>query len=179
MKLIDMTGKTLGEWTVIKLARGAKDRLGAKWLCRCSCGAIKEVYGKHLRNRTHPKCQDCHGKSSRTGTAAQTDVLYHYTWRANKKGLVWELSRDQFLDITQKPCHYCGAAPHKRNRKSYGEFVYTGIDRKNNEDGYTLENSLPCCEVCNYAKRDMDYDDFLSWIGNIKSFSTEYGMSSC
>jgi hypothetical protein len=37
MRLIDLTGRKLGRWTVIERAH---TRLGkVRWLCRCECGA--------------------------------------------------------------------------------------------------------------------------------------------
>ena len=49
-RVIDLTGKTINEWYVIKRLENNK------WLCRCSCGAIKEVFGHSLRNKTTINC---------------------------------------------------------------------------------------------------------------------------
>lgn len=43
-KRIDLTGKTFGDLTVI----GYKQDIH-KWVCKCSCGSIIDVYGQHLR----------------------------------------------------------------------------------------------------------------------------------
>lgn len=49
-KLIDLTGKQFGDWKVLKY-------LGDNtWLCKCSCGNIKEVLGSNLRNGTSKSC---------------------------------------------------------------------------------------------------------------------------
>lgn len=47
---IDLTGKQFGKWTVIRYA-GLK-----RWLCKCSCGIEKEVFGLSLRNGTSNSC---------------------------------------------------------------------------------------------------------------------------
>ncbi len=44
----------------------------------------------------------------------------------------------------------------------------TDIDRKDNLLGYSKENSLPCCFVCNRAKGNMSYKNFILWIKAIK-----------
>ncbi|GAG94020.1 unnamed protein product, partial [marine sediment metagenome] len=36
-----------------------------------------------------------------------------------------------------------------------------GIDRKNNNIGYTIKNSVPCCWPCNKFKRAIDSKYFL------------------
>lgn len=50
-----------------------------------------------------------------------------------------------------------------------GHFYFNGIDRVDNFKGYTLENSVPCCTICNRAKSNMLYDDFMSYIQRFKS----------
>ena len=78
-----------------------------------------------------------------------------YKHRAATKGHSFELTLEQFLLLLNQSCHYCNAAPPG------------GIDRKDNFQGYTLTNSLPCCKRCNLAKNDMDYEEFLNHIRSI------------
>lgn len=33
--------------------------------------------------------------------------------------------------------------------------------RKNNSVGYTLENCVPCCGICNKMKMNLDFDTFI------------------
>lgn len=42
-----------------------------------------------------------------------------------------------------------------------------GIDRYDSSLDYTIENSKPCCTMCNYLKKDYNYNDFLNHIYNI------------
>jgi hypothetical protein len=37
-----------------------------------------------------------------------------------------------------------------------------GIDRINNEVGYSIKNSVPCCGVCNYMKRKFSKEEFIN-----------------
>jgi hypothetical protein len=52
-KLIDITGKRFGRWTVLELAVGGHS---VKWLCRCDCGSIKEIHTQSLRNGGTKSC---------------------------------------------------------------------------------------------------------------------------
>ena len=54
--------------------------------------------------------------------------------------------------------------------KGRPSFIYTGIDRMDNDLGYTTENTVPCCTTCNMLKGTMPYDDFMAWIARL----TEY-----
>lgn len=49
-KLVDLTGKTFGEWEV-KYYCGGK-----RWMCQCSCGKLKEVDTARLQNGTSKSC---------------------------------------------------------------------------------------------------------------------------
>lgn len=44
----DLTGKTFGEWTVLKRDETNIDKHHTKYICQCSCGNIKSVYGTNL-----------------------------------------------------------------------------------------------------------------------------------
>ena len=57
-KLIDLTGQKFGEYTVLGIGRTIKYSKSSKvmWKCRCSCGAIREVNGSHLRSGKSKSC---------------------------------------------------------------------------------------------------------------------------
>src|SRR5947209_8201697 len=63
--LIDLTGKTFGKLTVVKLA--SRNQSGeAVWHCECVCGEIRLVVGGNLRRGRMKSCgcaKRLHGKS--------------------------------------------------------------------------------------------------------------------
>lgn len=68
---------------------------------------------------------------------------------------------EEYVKLASAECYYCGAPPDKV-KKYFDERVdYNGIDRKNNDIGYTIENSVPCCSECNYSKMEMTDSFFL------------------
>ncbi len=77
-----------------------------------------------------------------------------YKKSAKARGYGFDLSKEDFVKLFNGNCHYC----NKENCR--------GIDRKHNNVGYNLENSLSCCKVCNYMKKDTSYKDFIE---NIKA----------
>ena len=57
-KKIDLTNQHIGEWTIIREAtiEEKKNKPGAFWLCKCSCGNEKIVNGQSLRNGESKSC---------------------------------------------------------------------------------------------------------------------------
>ena len=65
MEHIDLTGRQFGEWVVLEPC--GQD----KWLCKCSCGTIKQVSGRNLR-AGKTKCCGCKGKNYRQDLSGKT-----------------------------------------------------------------------------------------------------------
>lgn len=65
------------------------------------------------------------------------------TSRAKSHNIPITLTFEEFCSIRQGNCSYCS-----------GELPETGsgLDRKNNNEGYTKENCIPCCRACNSIK---------------------------
>lgn len=76
------------------------------------------------------------------------------------------------------PCHYCGRQdcnkidiPSKSRDRIplLQNFRYNGIDRVDNTKGYTIQNTVPCCMVCNRAKNSMSYREFIEYLDALTS----------
>ena len=50
-------------------------------------------------------------------------------------------------------------------------FLRVGIDRKDSSKGYTLENCVSCCDICNRMKMQMSENTFLNRIEQIYNYS--------
>lgn len=172
-------------WTPVGPA--GQHQTPGKWLMRCSCGTERYVLYKNYAQGKSLSCGCYRLELARNtrgnnrlppGESARNQLLLIYKRGAAKKGRVFELSREQFLQLTSSNCHYCGHPPHQiLNRSKYtgkgnGAYIYNGIDRKDSAVGYTQENSLPCCRMCNYAKSDMCYDDYIRWMEHLIEFRT-------
>ena len=122
------------------------------------------------------------------GIATRNMIIARYRHAAKKRGLVWGLTTEQFITVVQQDCHYCGEPPIERdyvyhsskrqkNQRYNGGWACNGIDRKDNIVGYVLENCLPCCKMCNFAKRDTGYDEFMSYLNRVARF--QMGVNQC
>jgi hypothetical protein len=72
--------------------------------------------------------------------------LNYYKMRAERSNIKWELTDEEACEYFKSCCRFCGC--------ECGE-TGNGIDRLNNEDGYTLENTVSCCEMCNMMKGNL------------------------
>ena len=93
-----------------------------------------------------------------------------YKIGAQERNLAFELSLEEFDEITQMPCFYCNEFSDERDG-----VPYTGIDRIDSSKGYIKNNCVPCCSMCNEMKLDYDLEDFLEHVKKIVNnvFGTE------
>lgn len=78
------------------------------------------------------------------------------------------MAAEDFFRLVSLECFYCGSSPAREIKGHLnGGFVYNGLDRVDNNLGYTLENVVTCCMTCNEAKRAKPYGEFVEWIGRL------------
>lgn len=66
-----------------------------------------------------------------------------YKETAQRRGIKWNLTLEQFMHFWQTPCRYCGE-----------KIKTVGLDRIDNNKGYEINNVFPCCTDCNKFKRE-------------------------
>lgn len=82
-----------------------------------------------------------------------------YTASAKTKGISFELTKDQFEAAVDQPCYIC-------NRRSK-EGHKNGLDRVDNNVGYTVGNVRAACGDCNYMKGELSVDVFKAKVAKI------------
>lgn len=140
---------------------------------KCTCGRFFRLRDTNrFSSYDDIRCSVCKRKKRLSPDIGERYVFKRIKSDAVRGGRDFKLSLDTVIKLIHEPCHYCG----RRNINSIsvksrvpGEFLvknfrYNGIDRKDNDIGYTEENSIPCCVVCNRAKNSMGYYEFLDWI---------------
>ena len=171
------TGTRFGSWTVLgrganfdrNCGRGPDGRRDYRWRVRCDCGQEALVASGSLLGG-HSKSCGCY-IGELLDTAAKNGLLSAYKSRAKRGGLSWGLSDGDFFMLTLQNCDYCGCAPgnvvntrRKSGLKKGAEYVYNGIDQVDSSLGYEHDNCVPCCKICNLAKRNMPREEFIEWI---------------
>lgn len=155
----------------------------SEWKCRCDCGVITVKSSHALRNGDTKTC-GCGShpmKYSDPTMAAFKELLCQYRKNAIKCGRDFDLTEELFRELTSQCCHYCGKEPSqegffsrtKRKTESTQRkpYVFNGIDRVNNTKGYTEENTVPCCKLCNWMKSNLPKVEFLAHVRQIAVWS--------
>ena len=188
-RFIDLTGKKFGRLMVIRRSLNNKWNKTA-WLCKCECGTEKIILGKSLTSKIEPTkscgcinaelCRSGIKSRKKFGFASMNYLFLKYRAFAKKHKRKFKLTKEQFFKITQQDCYYCGAKPTNimksmKKKIFYGDYIYNGLDRSNNEKGYTMNNVVPCCKHCNMAKNNRTVQKFKEWVKRI--YDNMYGVS--
>jgi hypothetical protein len=142
------------------------------WQCFCDCGNTKNVPTNELRSNRVGSC----GCLRTVSNPEFSGLFGNYKGQAKSRGIMWELTQEQFRKLTESPCYYTGREPSNiytsvssRNRTKRGlslvgndTYTYNGIDRLDSAIGYTLKNCVPCCKDANLAKQSLSHDEFIA-----------------
>lgn len=171
-KVKDETGNVYGQLTVLKRVEKASYGRHAFWLCQCECGNKPIVSGTSLRDGRTKTCGCVHSRQLPPGQAAFNALYCNYRINARNKGRIFELTKEDFSFITKMNCHYCGIEPLQIScyRGLNGDYTHNGVDRVDSKKGYTLDNVVPCCSMCNIAKKNFTRKEFLSWVNRVYSY---------
>lgn len=160
-KMNDYTGKKYGYLTVIKFIGKVKKTKGNNyiWLCKCQCGNEKNLNIHDVKRGGISSC-GCYRsklqsdiKRKPPGVAAMNN-LYNIYMKicVNERGYKFELTKDEFFYLTKSNCYYCNKPPSQIKKAKYSDYVYNGIDRVDNSEGYLKNNVVACCKECNSNK---------------------------
>jgi hypothetical protein len=171
----NMVGKRFGKLLVIASTESEKNR--ARWVCQCDCGTKCIATGKTLRDGKKQSCGCIKREQSKElvkalhikrtlpfGEGACNHLASIYRLNAEKRSLTYSLTIEQFRKLTSDSCYYCGDAPaYSHNGVTCSTpYMYNGVDRVDNSIGYTIENCVTCCRICNWMKRTQTQSDFIA-----------------
>lgn len=172
MKELDFTGEKHNKLLAISKIK----KEGRSWyVCKCDCGNEVFVEGWHFHSGKTKSCgcirketDKIRGISNRKeyGLSNARRVICYYKRNAKRRNIKFNLTEKECLLLMVQSCYYCGREPFNviKAKQSHGEFVFNGIDRVNNSEGYVLNNVVPCCKHCNSMKKDLSNTEFLEII---------------
>lgn len=157
--------------TAIESFRGAKNK-HPTILCVCDCGRHRIVRSTKFRLGLVTMCGAC-AKTLASARGAITrrkfsdseriigDRYSVYKNNAKRKNLLFDLPREVFSNLLMGSCTYCGSKDS------------VGVDRVDSQLGYLESNCVSCCSDCNYAKREMSREKFLSLVERIHAHQSQ------
>lgn len=171
----DWSGAKIGQLEVISFSHigNNKQKRHYYWV-KCSCGITKITQLDGLLDGRTQRCgPSCPDRPRRTPEGqCVTTVMATYRVHARNKNKEFALTRDQFSSLLFAPCNYCGTDPcnqylasspgHTGTRAKDILVFYNGVDRVDSTLGYTLDNVVTCCALCNQAKNDLSLKDWLN-----------------
>lgn len=149
--------------------------------CKCDCGKIlKKVVLSRLKDDSVKSCKDCSFKTrelNKKKIVTQIEQLYNHNivirCKDSKKNISNDLSLEAFENLIYQNCYYCNDKPAPSMRfknKKYlnsDDILINGIDRVDSDLGYSIENCVSCCTVCNKMKMDLKQNEFILKIEKI------------
>lgn len=187
LAVADSLGRTYGKLTVVRFSGYAKNNQSNSRSplveCLCSCGSTVVVRLWDLKSQKTESCGSHPRFDDRSLPAFRNIYNHSYRNRALKNGLEFNLSEERFRRLTQMDCHYCGSPPLNKSYRAvngkrgqfksgstHSQYIYNGLDRVDSSKGYTLDNVVPCCGICNHAKHTMSYEQFTAWLDRVTAF---------
>jgi hypothetical protein len=167
INIVFAVGDKVGRWTIT----GPKTRIKSAYFyqCKCICGEENLLRFDHLlKSFNQSKCS-CRLKKRCFKTLPNNEAITNYildTYQRNarKRGIAWGLSLSHFRGLIKMPCHYCGTENSCTTKKHKETYTHNGVDRLDNIIGYTVDNCVPCCKICNMAKFNLSLADFEDWM---------------
>lgn len=148
-------------------------------LVQCACNSAPKLVRKEaiISNVTKScGCLNVQGRRKEKGHSGAWNLYLSYQENARRRNRLFDLSFVDFKQIIVNNCIYCGKSSDKlhygqglRNQEAieWSAFRYTGIDRVNNDLGYSIDNCVSCCTTCNNSKRQSSVNEFLERTGKL------------
>ena len=176
-ELIERIGKRYKALTVTRFIKMDETKKHSYWECLCDCGKMAVVRSNNLVNGHTQSCGckklknpiNAVKRRKPDGDAAFCSVYTGYKSSAKKRHISFNLSKVDFKKLCLDKCFYCNCAPRNilGSWLISGTFTYNGIDRVNNTLGYSIDNCVPCCKICNFMKKNLTQEEFLNHVESI------------
>lgn len=180
-KTVDLVGKRINKLIITDFSHNYRGPAGWTknvWWALCDCGKRFTITTSDF-NKGKGNCLEC----SHIATSfrlrrdpvkvAESNLYSSYRQAARDRDIEFNLTREQFASFLPEKCNYCGVEPlqlQKNPRTGY-TFKYNGIDRVDNNAGYTIDNCVTCCYVCNEMKMDKTLKEFFAQIKQVYKFN--------
>ena len=169
--------KRFGRLTL--LHRVENIRNNRSYLCQCDCGNTVKVPLISLKIGRTKSCGCLHREIMKAyylrstlpdNGSALNALIGRYKQEAAERDLCFKLGRSQLDQLFKAPCAYCASPPENKIRCKKSVYVYSGIDRINNQKGYTRNNVVSCCSWCQNAKLNGTIKEFYAWLERLHLF---------
>jgi hypothetical protein len=168
-------GVRYGNLVVLKAFEAEKC---TRLICRCDCGKETTVRASSVKNGNTRSCgclavAEMKSRALKDNGAAINQVYRTYVANAKKRKYQFELSLEELKIIIERECIYCGTENSNELKWLATNYKYNGIDRVHNSKGYTKDNVVTCCRICNIAKHTLSVEEFRAWLLRAASYQAQ------
>lgn len=172
---VDLSGKRFGCLEPTEYVQNVNKHGANAWKCLChNCNSVVVVRTLTLTRGSKTNCgcipKKVYGHAIPKYSIKEIlprEFVQKYKSAAKRRKIDWELPDLVAESLVTQSCYYCGIAPSQRMVRRRGSGVFNGIDRKDSSIGYTKDNCVPCCKVCNFMKGTLSVNDFINKIKQI------------
>ena len=157
--------------------RNDKKRQDSTLCLDCGNTLTNETRAKGKHDKELRRCIPCYEKLKRYESQREPRVRNykaesftnkhvawnHYVKSAEKRSINFTLSKTKFNLLIMQPCYYCDY---------FKDSEVNGIDRINNNCGYTEDNVVSCCQACNLMKGTQHPQEFIDKLYTIHQYNS-------
>ncbi len=104
---------------------------------------IRNTICKGCDYKLHPEKYEVHKIRVKNYAFTLNGKFLNAKSQAKSRNIPWHINKEQYKALINNTCNYCtGQLPVKG----------VGLDRIDNNQGYVIDNVVPCCEACNSIK---------------------------
>lgn len=171
----DLTGHKFNRLTAIKVnEKVSKEKGYVFWDFKCDCGVVKAIKGTMVTSERTKSCGCLNIElatkraTKKPGEGALNALIWEYKYNAKRRKIKWNLTREEFKNITKNNCYYCDAEPQPwKTPKNTTFALVNGVDRIDSRKDYSIRNCVACCKKCNIMKNMWSKEEFLDHIKRI------------
>ena len=184
-----IAGEKYGKYTAIesKILVTKSGLKTWKWLCKDEKGReilkrkidlLDQLTEEELLRRQTINTDDS-VKNHTNQMGIRRRYFSEYKRNSSAKNHNFEIDFDYFNQLISSNCYYCGRKPIETTRwkscehKTQPRLKHNGIDRVDSNIGYTQDNTVSCCSMCNIMKNVYSQKDFLDQATRIHLFNNK------
>ena len=85
-----------------------------------------------------------------------------------RRDIDFKLSLEEYIALYTNKCYYCDTKPNRYHLSDGIGFKYGSIDRKDSNKGYTVDNCVSSCIMCNLYKEPLSDEHFILMLKHVK-----------
>src|SRR5271157_137254 len=116
----------------------------------CCCSRYQSCPAQKLKRAGITR--SVHARHKIEGVTLKRSILRQYKRQAVDRGIKWTITDNHFYNLIRGLCYYCGFQPVAMQQ-------FNGVDRYEENGGYTPQNSVPICPGCAVVKQEESADE--------------------